>query len=302
MSDIKPINHLFESAHNFGDGVNTAVNLIPHEWSHFTVTDGDWMTQNTLKPLYWRDMYLANTIDDYAKERQNFLIGGVGVIINNNSHTISYNNLAKPIITNYPIKYSDYNTTGAFNLQYVSDSINIGSSKINFTTDINNCLKVNINSTITTGDSIVVHCKNYDTSADIFETVNHVYNTTELYYWAASHRGIVTNSTSTLTGSVENFPSNANIVVVKTNTNKLLWTEHSSAYKEKGSIINGIKNTTQYDITTYDEDATEISLGDWSYSYKIITRGLPNGDSVYAYMNYNSNGKNFVPDEVLFIY
>ena len=87
MAEI--VYHLYESAHNFNDGVNTAVNLIPQQWNRFTVTDGLAFTENTLSALHYRDVYLANVIESVSSELTNKYSAGLGIYINTATNTIS---------------------------------------------------------------------------------------------------------------------------------------------------------------------------------------------------------------------
>ena len=87
MAEI--VYHLYESAHNFNDGVNTAVNLIPQQWNRFTVTDGLAFTENTLSALHYRDVYLANAIESVSSELMNKYSAGLGIYINTATNTIS---------------------------------------------------------------------------------------------------------------------------------------------------------------------------------------------------------------------
>lgn len=89
MAEI--VYHLYESAHNFNDGVNTAVNLIPQQWNRFTVTDGLAFTENTLSALHYRDVYLANVIESVSSELTNKYSAGLGIYINTATNTISRN-------------------------------------------------------------------------------------------------------------------------------------------------------------------------------------------------------------------
>ena len=98
MAEI--VYHLYESAHNFNDGVNTAVNLIPQQWNRFTVTDGLAFTENTLSALHYRDVYLANAIESVSSELTNKYSAGLGIYINTATNTISRN------ITENDYKYS----------------------------------------------------------------------------------------------------------------------------------------------------------------------------------------------------
>lgn len=87
MAEI--VYHLYESAHDFKDGVNTAVNLIPQQWNRFTVTDGLAFTENTLSALHYRDVYLANAIESVSSELTNKYSAGLGIYINTATNTIS---------------------------------------------------------------------------------------------------------------------------------------------------------------------------------------------------------------------
>lgn len=89
MAEI--VYHLYESAHNFNDGVNTAINLIPQQWNRFTVTDGLAFTENTLSALHYRDVYLANVIESVSSELTNKYSAGLGIYINTATNTISRN-------------------------------------------------------------------------------------------------------------------------------------------------------------------------------------------------------------------
>lgn len=65
MSD-KNVIHLYETAHSgyYEDDPTKTVNLVPKTWTKFTVTDGDWKTKYTIKPLSARDEFIADCIEN----------------------------------------------------------------------------------------------------------------------------------------------------------------------------------------------------------------------------------------------
>ena len=66
--------HLYETKHRgfYPENPDKLVNLVPKSWTKFTVTDGEWMTDNTLVPLENRDIYLANKIDELDEYKKNY--------------------------------------------------------------------------------------------------------------------------------------------------------------------------------------------------------------------------------------
>ena len=97
IDNYKPnaVAHLFETAHSgfYGEGSSAEVNLVPKTWTKYTITDGDWMTENTLDPLINRDIYLANKIDEVDKHGQTLYKAGPHIIIDEYDNTISFNPL-----------------------------------------------------------------------------------------------------------------------------------------------------------------------------------------------------------------
>ena len=81
--------HLYESAHS-GLLPDKPVNLLPKTWTTRTITDGFWMTDNTLSALNWRDYFLANMIDTVDEDKRNHYIAGNGIAINHEERTISF--------------------------------------------------------------------------------------------------------------------------------------------------------------------------------------------------------------------
>ena len=86
-----PVYPLYESAYCFdsADPKLSAVDLIPTEWNRFTVTDGKAFTDETLEALKWRDVYLANTIEEVSGELSDKYIAGAGIEIDKENKTIS---------------------------------------------------------------------------------------------------------------------------------------------------------------------------------------------------------------------
>lgn len=85
-----PVYPLYESAYCFdsADPKLSAVDLIPTEWNRFTVTDGKAFTDETLEALKWRDVYLANTIEEVSGELSDKYIAGAGIEIDKENKTI----------------------------------------------------------------------------------------------------------------------------------------------------------------------------------------------------------------------
>ena len=114
-SDYKPnaVIHLFETAHSgfYGDGSSATVNLVPKTWTRYTVTDGNWMTPNTVYPLVNRDIYLANKIDEVDEYLGSLYKEGRYIAIDKETNTISVN----PFDYNYKfingIMNTDYDVT-----------------------------------------------------------------------------------------------------------------------------------------------------------------------------------------------
>ena len=59
--------HLYETAHNFDDGVNTAINLMPNPMNRFTLTDGILQTEEIVRPLSSRDEYIADRLENWDR-------------------------------------------------------------------------------------------------------------------------------------------------------------------------------------------------------------------------------------------
>ena len=81
--------HLFESAHS-GLLPDQTVNLVPKTWTKRTVTDGEWMTEKTIKALDWRDYYLANAIDVVDEDKYEHYSAGYCIDIDKETNTISF--------------------------------------------------------------------------------------------------------------------------------------------------------------------------------------------------------------------
>lgn len=85
--------HLYENAHSgfYGPDNSATVDLLPKTWTRYTVTDGNWMTNETVNPLINRDIYLANKIDEVDEDKYNYYSAGKHIIIDKESNTISFN-------------------------------------------------------------------------------------------------------------------------------------------------------------------------------------------------------------------
>ena len=77
-NDVKHIPYFLPSAWTTftPEQITTATfNMVPKTWTKFTVTDGDWMTKNTIIPLSSRDLYLADLLDNLAPKLHTFVDG-----------------------------------------------------------------------------------------------------------------------------------------------------------------------------------------------------------------------------------
>ena len=77
-NDVKHIPYFLPSAWTTftPEQITTATfNMVPKTWTKFTVTDGDWMTKNTLIPLSSRDLYLADLLDNLNPKIKTFIPG-----------------------------------------------------------------------------------------------------------------------------------------------------------------------------------------------------------------------------------
>lgn len=77
-NDVKHIPYFLPSAWTTftPEQITTATfNMVPKTWTKFTVTDGDWMTKNTLIPLSSRDLYLADLLDNLNPKIKTFVPG-----------------------------------------------------------------------------------------------------------------------------------------------------------------------------------------------------------------------------------
>ena len=85
--------HLYETKHSgfYPEDPDKLVNLVPKSWTKFTVTDGTWMTDNTLTPLENRDIYLANKIDELDEYKKNYYQASSHFIIDHENKTMSVN-------------------------------------------------------------------------------------------------------------------------------------------------------------------------------------------------------------------
>lgn len=77
-NDVKHIPYFLPSAWTTftPEQITTATfNMVPKTWTKFTVTDGDWMTKNTIIPLSSRDLYLADLLDNLNPKIKTFVPG-----------------------------------------------------------------------------------------------------------------------------------------------------------------------------------------------------------------------------------
>ena len=80
--------HLYETAHS--GLLDEPVNLVPESWNRFTVTDGDWMTSDTLEALRYRDLFLAQQIEIVDNDKKNHYVAGNSIFIDDDTYTIDF--------------------------------------------------------------------------------------------------------------------------------------------------------------------------------------------------------------------
>ena len=105
--------HLYETKHSgfYPEDPDKLVNLVPKSWTKFTVTDGDWMTDNTLVPLENRDIYLANKIDELDEYKKNYYQASSHFIIDHENKTMSVNPFDTLYVFKDGILYDNENFT-----------------------------------------------------------------------------------------------------------------------------------------------------------------------------------------------
>ncbi len=105
--------HLYETKHSgfYPEDPDKLVNLVPKSWTKFTVTDGEWMTDNTLVPLENRDIYLANKIDELDEYKKNYYQASSHFIIDHENKTMSVNPFDTLYVFKDGILYDNENFT-----------------------------------------------------------------------------------------------------------------------------------------------------------------------------------------------
>jgi hypothetical protein len=105
--------HLYETKHSgfYPEDPDKLVNLVPKSWTKFTVTDGEWMTDNTLVPLENRDIYLANKIDELDEYKKNYYQASSHFIIDHENKTMAVNPFDTLYVFKDGILYDNENFT-----------------------------------------------------------------------------------------------------------------------------------------------------------------------------------------------
>lgn len=152
--------HIDEYKHVFNN-LNTTARLHVDFWNKETVADGNWQNENTIKPLYWRDLYLAECIEDLSAKEIPTYVGGDGIKIENNIVSVTGDARPKEISGIYPISVSDVDGIYKIGLNYDSNTLGVSSNKLYIKTD-------NINETLS-GNSAVSSYTKHITQESTYE-------------------------------------------------------------------------------------------------------------------------------------
>jgi hypothetical protein len=279
-NDVKHIPYFLPSAWTTftPEQITTATfNMVPKTWTKFTVTDGDWMTKNTIIPLSSRDLYLADLLDNLAPKLHTF-VDGEHTSITTNTRGLKYINQyynAEDFSKEFKCSQGTIDITFNDDKTEVTLGLNPGIHDLsndtrcqdwNFQTflDISYLSGGEAKFNYGSADSLIVN-NNFNVPNNLF--INDVYtnslNTTNYVNYGMS----ITNGTITSVFSTSVSATNID-KVSKLNTNYMVY--NGEGHHTYGQTANNVYATNIYDDRM---NVSAINVGEANKSYQLTVNG-----------------------------